>query len=552
MPGGLLNLVAVGDQNVIINGNPTKTFFTSTYKTHTNFGLQKFRLDYDGQKVLRLNEESKFSFKIKRYADLLMETYLSITLPDIYSPIYPPKDESGEWAPYEFKWIKNLGTQIIKEISVTVGGTTLATIPGEFILANYSKDGLGKTGLYNTMTGNSRNLYDPGKGGRSYPNAVYTTHPDGAEPSIRSEQLLIPLNLWWTISYKQAFPLVCLQYNEMYIHVTLRPIKEWFIIRDVTDLNNNFPYVAPNFNIAEHQFHRFIQTPPNIELDYVDTNTSWNHDTHILATYCFLSDDEAKNYALNEQKYLIREVFQHTFNNISTSNRLWLQNCKGMVTDFTFVFQRNDVHLRNEWSNFTNWPYESKPYRPKSIRQPAAGYEGGITVGTDETKRELLGPGENPDFTPTGLYQTGDYKNLNEPEILKSLGILFDGHQREEIRSSNIYKYIESYKRFSSQPMEGVYGYSFALSTSASNLQPSGAINLSMFSKVEIEFTTHTPEPDTNAEYLVVCNPNTGEPIGVNKPAWSLYEYNYDLRVYEQRYNILIFSSGNCSLMFSR
>ena len=43
MPGGLLNLVAVGDQNVIINGNPTKTFFTSTYKTHTNFGLQKFQ-----------------------------------------------------------------------------------------------------------------------------------------------------------------------------------------------------------------------------------------------------------------------------------------------------------------------------------------------------------------------------------------------------------------------------------------------------------------------------------------------------------------------------
>ena len=31
MPGGLMNLVAYGNQNVILNGNPKKTFFTTTY-----------------------------------------------------------------------------------------------------------------------------------------------------------------------------------------------------------------------------------------------------------------------------------------------------------------------------------------------------------------------------------------------------------------------------------------------------------------------------------------------------------------------------------------
>ena len=546
MAGGLLNLIAVGDQNVIVHGNPTKTFFTTTYKTHTNFGMQKFRLDFEGQKDIALNEESKFSFKIKRYADLLMETYLSINIPDIWSPIYPPvetQDSSGEWVPYEFKWIKNLGTQIIKEISVTVGGTTLATIPGEFFLACYNKNGFGKGGLYSTMTGNDRSLYDPGRGGKSYPNAVYTSSSVGAEPSIRGEQIIIPLNLWWTISYKQAFPLVCLQYNEMYIHVTLRPIRELFLIRDVTNNEFNNPYVAPNFNIFEQQFYRFIQSPPNVELNYTDKKTTWNSDIHLLATYCFLSDDEAKTFALNEQKYLIKQVFTHTYNNISTSNKIWLQNCKGLVTDLTFVFQRNDVHLRNEWSNFTNWPYEYKPFNIKSA--PSS-----ITSSPYYGER-LLGPGENPDFTPTGLYFTGDFKNENEKEILKTLGLIFDGHQREEIRSSNIYKYVEGYKRFASTPFEGVYGYSFALSTSASNLQPSGAVNMSMFNKIELEISTHQPTIDPQAEYLVVCDPDSGQPVGVNKPAWKLYEYNYDLRVYEQRYNMVIFSSGNCSLMYA-
>ena len=35
MPGGLLNIAATGNQNIIIHGNPTKTYFKSTYAKHT-------------------------------------------------------------------------------------------------------------------------------------------------------------------------------------------------------------------------------------------------------------------------------------------------------------------------------------------------------------------------------------------------------------------------------------------------------------------------------------------------------------------------------------
>ena len=92
MAGGLLNLIANGNQNVILNGNPSKTFFKTKYSKYTNFGLQKFRIDYEGLRTLRMNEESHFQFKINRYADLLMASYLVLTLPNIWSPIYPPKD----------------------------------------------------------------------------------------------------------------------------------------------------------------------------------------------------------------------------------------------------------------------------------------------------------------------------------------------------------------------------------------------------------------------------------------------------------------------------
>ena len=46
MGGGLLNLTSYGNENVILNGNPKKTFFKAVYKKHTNFGLQRFRIDY--------------------------------------------------------------------------------------------------------------------------------------------------------------------------------------------------------------------------------------------------------------------------------------------------------------------------------------------------------------------------------------------------------------------------------------------------------------------------------------------------------------------------
>ena len=95
MPGGLLNLIAVGQQNIILNGTPKKTFWKTSYSKYTNFGMQKFRLDFNGSRKLRLNDRSTFTFKYPRYGDLVMDTYLVVNLPHIWSPLYPIKDHSS-------------------------------------------------------------------------------------------------------------------------------------------------------------------------------------------------------------------------------------------------------------------------------------------------------------------------------------------------------------------------------------------------------------------------------------------------------------------------
>ena len=163
------------------------------------------------------------------------------------------------------------------------------------------------------ITGGSDNS---GVRDNTYPNAVYT---DGStpEPSIRSRKLYIPLNLWFCLNKQQALPLCALQYNEIELRITLRPISELFTIRDVTDATNDYPRLAPNFNIAEHAFYRFIQEPVDPENNiYSNTSTSWNQDIHLLANYIFLSDEEKSIFTAYDHKYLFKEVHEYTFNDI--------------------------------------------------------------------------------------------------------------------------------------------------------------------------------------------------------------------------------------------
>jgi len=551
MAGGLLNIISVGNNNVFLTGNPSKTFFKVTYSKYSNFGLQKFRLDYDGSRDLRLTEPSTFSFTVKRYAELLMDTYLVVTLPDIWSPVYPPTTNTNDqWVPYGFRWIKDIGTQMISEITITCGSLILQKYKGDYLSAMVDRDFTEeKKNLYNEMTGNVVELNDPSNAfdrDNAYPSASFTTNPLGAEPSIRGRTLYIPINTWFTLNSNCAFPLIALQYNELNISVTLRPIQELFQIRDVFDINYNFPYIQPDFNQSQFQMYRFLQTPPTPLIqtaDYTNQVSTWNADIHLISTYCFLSKEESKIFATQDQVYLVKDVFNYFFENVTGSQRLKVES-NGMVSNWMFYLQRNDVNLRNEWSNYTNWPYSNLPSNITiASNEPFA--------GTDLS----YGMGVNPNFGDiynSGITITGDYHNENQNEILETMGILLDGEYRENTQVSGIYNFIEKYIRTRGHAKEGLYCYNFCLDTNPFEYQPSGAINLSKFRTIQLEITTYVPPIDNkNSAVNIICDGN-GNPIGIQKMNWRLYEYNYNLILFEERYNILSFIGGNCGMLYSR
>jgi hypothetical protein len=477
----------------------------------------------------------------------------------------PIKGAYTRWRPYEFKWIDNLGSQMIHEVELTIGSQTIQKFSGDYMHNMVLRDfGVTKRTLYDEMTGHTKEMNDPANAyerRNQYPTA-YSSDGSASEPSIRGRKLYIPINTWFTISNKMAFPLASLQYNELNVRITFRPIRDLFVIRDVmnTSYDPTIPtlYTRAQKGVSEHSFHRFLHTPPGLQVLNPDTypsdRTDWTTDIHLISTYAFLSDEEVKLFSGESHTYLIKEVFEHTYHNVVNSNRKEIVS-NGMVTSWMWFFRRSDAMERNQWTNYTNWPYQ---YQPIDLLLAPRDDDYGVSgIMSDR----LYGPGTDPaqlnEKTPlnpdTNAYITGEYRPNNHKYIMEKCALLFDGKYRENEMDAGIFSYIDKYTRTRGYASNGLYCYNFCLNTSPYTYQPSGAINLSKFNAIEMEFSTITPPVSDQSLYTETCDPETGLVIGDNlTQAWKLYDYVYDMVLIEERYNILKFISGNASLMYVR
>ena len=565
MTGGLMNLVAYGSENLLFNGNPKKTFFKATYQKYSNFGLQRFRIDYEGTKDLNLKTGTVLDYKIPRYADMLYDTYFVFNLPNIYSPFYHYYTEEGgnnpnvknnfEFAPYEFRWIEELGTNMIDEIEIYSGGVSLAKYSGEYLNCLKERDySDSKKDLWNRMTGNTVELNNPGNANgniNSYPNSQWSTDALDIEPSIRGRQLYIPLDSFFCESSKMALPLVALQYQEINIRIRIKPLMDLYTINDVEEMpgDNGLAYrMRPNKNILHHELWRFLQPPKDIYAStslYNQNVSSWAADPHLIGTYVFLGQAERRIIAAQEQKVLIKQIYEYNFLDVNGSRIVEIES-KDMVSNYMWRFRRSDAYLRNEWSNYTNWPYNN--IQPQSLQDfsilsmpnPANHYITG-NIGNEALAIQAAQEGRVFAQHP-----------INLKEIMIDLGITMDGVYRETVLPAGVFEYMEKYMRTTGGAKDGLYTYNFCLDSNKRTYQPSGAMNVNKFKKVFFEFNTIEPPIDlsgSNIEYI--CD-LSGNAIGFRKTVAQLNQYSYDLKIFEERYNVMIIQGGRIGLMHAR
>jgi len=541
-----MNLTAQGNENIILNGNPKKTFFKATYNKHTNFGLQKFRIDFEGNRVLDFNSPTVLDFKVPRYADMLYETYICINLPDIYSPIkyLDTPIDGNQLVPYEFKWIEEIGSYMIREIEIYSGGVCLSKYSGEYLSClkerDYSKE---KKALWDKMTGNIPELHSPEySNGRVniYPNSQFL-NDSGVEPSIRGRKLYIPMDAFFCDSSKLAIPLVALQYQEISIKITFEPLKNLYTINNVNDVqySSGISYrSAPNPNVEEHQLWRFIQPPADIKAStslYNKNKNDWNSDIHLISTYIFLGKEEQRIMAQNSHSILMKQIYKYTFLDMAGSKIVDIQS-KDLVANWMWRFRRSDAFQRNEWNNYTNWAYKDiQPQKNMLLTQDI------INKGGEYTNANTL-------------YITGALGNYskNVKDILIDMGIIMEGVYRENVMDSGVYNYVEKYNKTAGNTKDGIYFYSFGTNGVRKEYQPSGAMNVNRFSKISFEFNTIQPPLDPTGSLSEYICDLSGNPIGFRKNVAKLNTYTYDLVVFEERYNVIMIQSGRIGLLHAR
>ena len=132
-----------------------------------------------------------------------MDTYLAVKMPTIWSPIVA--DGDSNIFTYEFKWIPDLGTQMIKEITIYIGGQVIQQYTGDYLKCMIDRDyNTERKEVFNRMSGNIPEMYAPEKHCKdiifkydTYPNCLYKQASDGSDivphPSIEGRYIYIPI-----------------------------------------------------------------------------------------------------------------------------------------------------------------------------------------------------------------------------------------------------------------------------------------------------------------------------------------------------------------------
>jgi hypothetical protein len=467
------------------------THFRAVYRRHTNFAMESIRMSFSSSNLeFSATGTRTLSCRIDRYAQLLHDTYLILTLPDIWSPMKSvttlptgygagSSETTGNSIGYEFQWIKNIGYNLIDQVEITVGGTAVQVLRGEWLkLYSYMTHDSTKRAIVDRMVGNVPELTDPANAYdrvNQYPHAITpTTTPTIApmttvpEPSIRSRQLVIPLHFWFCENPGLALPLAALQNSDVYINVTLRSITDLYTVIDVTPTSTTY---GQRVKPTNYPLQLFLSPPTTTGAPSNPLLTTFFPDPYLEGNFIYLTETEWNQIARADTTVLVKTVRyvgkEGQFGG-NTDLEIPMYN---LVTRIVFASQRSDRVLVNDWDNYTNW---TNPDRAP------------WTAATTSV-------------VPT-LYSSGQQQisSVYPRDPLIDGVLLFDAKERFQTKPLPYFSLLQMYRHTTGDApkLPGIYMYSFALDHD--QYQPSGAANGSLFNKVILRLTLQQPLPQAS------------------------------------------------------
>jgi hypothetical protein len=410
----LIQLVAIGQVDQYLSLTPQLSYFKYVYKRHTRFALDNLKLNFDGKSPELSKNTHRCTIKIPRHGDLLTNTCLVLSMPDIYS-----NDD------LRFRWIENFGTLLIKQADIFVGslGRSLNPIYGEWMLIwNELTLSPSKLHKYNQITGNTSDYLNPRLANsqiviKKNNQIEYAYYPSSNKetsntPSIKSKLISIPLQFYFSKNPSLAIPLCALQTSEVIITIDIESVEKLYQIYDKDYINNDG-------SLGKYISSSFYNSKYNTDINIKTFTKRTDLNAYIEAQYVYLNEIERKLITVNRRNniFLIENIY------------------------------KKDIEIAEITKN--------------------------IELDLSVPIKELVWTLKRRDYANFNLNTT--YTDDNN-HIMNTCKILWNkSNERVEEKDHIFFGKIQPYQHHSSIPKDGIYCYSFALYPE--KWQPSGYYN---------------------------------------------------------------------------
>jgi len=409
---------------------------------------------------------------------------------------------------YKFAWIQKIGHQIIKNITLEIGGQIIDRQDNDWF------------NIWNDLSMNSelRQVYNKLIG--NIPPLITYDHT-----KKNSYTLNIPLNFWFNKYISGSLPLVFLRYNEVRINLELRDIRNLIFTDAPSDFN----------------FEDTIQIS----------------DMNLLVDYIYLDVDERTKFAQSPQEYLIEVVQNYNYLNINTINTTIESFFINSIKEMYWVAQSNN-NLKNNLLSVYNLGII---YLVSAINN--------VVTNTLENKIQLvIGPHVFNVGDTVTIFNSQFYNNNNTPykiididlssitlyslfyttendcfvQLYQSLipsspngdknpfdltSFTFEQYQRFQNYDPTYTNYVQPWQCHTKTPSDGINSYSFAIMPE--QYQPSGAANFSSYKYKSFVF-------QMNQKLIDNLKANNDQAV---------------IKTYALAYNLLSFKNGMATLVFN-
>lgn len=492
MTGGLMQLVAYGEQDIFLTQDPQITFFKVVYRRHTNFSIEQIPQTFTHTP----NFGNRVSCILNKSGDLISNISLMITLPAI--PQIFNTDGSVDTLT-KFAWIRKIGFGIINEIEIEIGGQSIDKHYGYWL--NIWADLVGQRNEdLDKAIGNVPELY---------------TYSSEKQAYI----LYIPLQFWFCRTAGLALPIMCLQYNDVKINLELSDASACYTVSPTH-------YIQIQNDIVNFTQYEYIS---QVVDDYVAYGIFSHFDVLTKRLYYIrissnpliaINDTEFYTTTYTDiQRQALIDKYAITGNTSNYSASAYINTSSTTVTSVAYSYNTFKNIRITKCILLVNYIFLDEEERIKFYKvEHEYLIDQLIYVGSSSldgvnrnVKLGIVNPCKFIAWTIQFNYLLNNYVNdifnytdshvyVNDKQIgasiMQSATLLFNGRPRMATQDEMYYNCIQPLQCFKYAPKTGINIYSFGLLPSTP--QQSGACNLSKIDNIQLSLKLSSAVSTTN------------------------------------------------------